>query len=107
MLSKATIAHTKQRFVVLFENLSVCESKEINEEYLENILIFITEKCWGLETKEKKISKSIWMHYGKIIGRGHQVSLWLHTVGKKVLKVLIQFIRNQLKIFHLEWNPNT
>lgn len=45
MLSKATIAHTKQRFVVLFENLLVCESQEINEEYLENILIFISEKC--------------------------------------------------------------
>lgn len=64
MLSKATIAHTKQRFVVLFENLSVCESQEINEEYLENI--FISEKCWGLANKRKKTSKSIWMPWGKI-----------------------------------------
>lgn len=54
MLSKAAIAHTKQRFVVLFENLSVCESQEINEEYLENILIFISEKFGGLEIKEKR-----------------------------------------------------
>lgn len=52
MLSKATIAHTKERFVVLSKNLSACESQEINEEYLENI--FISEKCWGLEIKAKR-----------------------------------------------------
>lgn len=76
MLSKAAIAHTKQRFVVLFENLSVCESQEINEEYLENI--FISGKFWGLEIKN--ISKSIWMPWWNVMWRGPtSISLITHS----------------------------
>lgn len=59
MLSEETITHAKQGFAVLFETLSVCESQKKNEEYLENILIFISVNLLRIGNNRNKISTSM------------------------------------------------
>lgn len=59
MLSEATTAHTKQGFAVLFETLSVYESRKKNEEYLENILIFISVNLLRIGNNRNKASTSV------------------------------------------------